>query len=289
MQPSSNGNRTDVCQSGEATVKKAKWIGLSAAVGLMAALEPSASAQTGALASDAWTWRATADLWLPSVHSTTKLDLPTGGNISSEVNPGGYLTKLKFGFMGTLDGRRGPWSFLGDAMYLNLGDLKSKVTSITGPAGNVTVPIDVGSRNDIKSFIGTFEGGYALVQTPGARADILAGVRYASMKVKLDWSLSGPTGGLATEGGVEKTKDFLDGVVGVRGSTNLGGKWDFRYYLDGGAGSSQFTWQASAGVGYNFDWGDAVLAYRYLAYDFRSGPLSNLKMGGPQISVGFKF
>jgi hypothetical protein len=258
---------------------------------LTLALVVPATAQTGApVPADAWAWRFGLNGWLPSVHSSTQFDLPAGGNINAETDPGNYLSKLKFAFMGTLEARRGPWSFLADVSYLNLGDLKSKVRSISGPTGIVSVPIDVGTRSDIKGFIGTFEAGYMVMQAPGARADVVAGVRYASLKTKLDWELSGPTGGLTAEGGIEKTKDFLDGVVGVRGSANLGGNWDFRYYLDAGAGSSQFTWQAQAGIGYRFNWGDAVLGYRHLAYELHNDrPISDLKFSGPQFEVGFKF
>jgi opacity protein-like surface antigen len=273
-------------------MKKAKWIGLSAVAGVIATLALSVSAQTSAIAPDAWAWRATVYLWLPSVKSSTELDLPGGGTISGSTDTSSrdVLSKLKFAFAGTLESRRGPWSFLGDVQYYNFGSLKSKVTSISGPTGIVTVPIDAGSRANLKTFIGTFEGGYAVLQTPGARADILGGVRYANVKPELSWELSGPTGGLATEGSVEKTKDFLDGVVGVRGSANLGGNWDLRYYLDAGAGSSRLTWQAVAGIGYNFKWGDAELAYRHLTYEFHNDrPISDLKMSGPQITVGFKF
>jgi hypothetical protein len=95
---------------------------------------------------------------------------------------------------------------------------------------------------------------------------------------------------LATSGGVEATKSFVDGVVGVRGNASLGGNWDLRYYLDGGAGSSRFTWQAFAGVGYRYGWGDVVLGYRHIAYDFRSEkPISDFRLSGPLLSVGFTF
>jgi hypothetical protein len=272
-------------------MKQARRITLAAAAGLTLLLPLPVAAQTGAMPADAWAWRATAYLWLPTIHSTTQLDLPGGGTITDETKTtaSDALSKLKFAFAGTLEGRRGPWSFLGDAQYLNLGALKSNVTSIFGPTGTVTVPIDTGSRSNFANFIGTFEGGYAVLQTPGARADVLAGLRYTSVKTELSWHLSGPTGALATEGGVEKTVRLFDAVVGVRGSANLSGNWDFRYYADAGGSSSRFTWQGVAGVGYNFKGGDVELAYRYLAYDFHSGPLSDLKMGGPQITVGLKF
>lgn len=272
-------------------MKLTRRIAAAAISGLMLALALPSSAQTATTASsDAWAWRFGVNLWLPTIHSSTQFDLPNGGNISAESDPGKYLSKLKSVFMGSLEARRGAWSFLADATYLNLGDLKSKIRSISGPTGLVTIPIDAGTRSDLKGFIGTFESGYTVMQTPDARADVVAGVRYASLKTKLDWQLSGPTGGLAAEGGVETTKDFLDGVVGVRGSANLGGNWDFRYYVDAGAGSSRFTWQALAGVGYRFSWGDAVLGYRHLSYDFHNDrPISDVRFSGPQLEVGFKF
>jgi hypothetical protein len=271
-------------------MKQTQRITLAGTAGLTLFLALPAAAQTGAAPSDAWAWRASINAWLPSVHSTTQFDLPSGGNISANTDPGGYLSKLKFAFMGTLEARRGPWSLLADGVYVDFGNLRSNVRSISGPGGIVTVPIDAGTTSDLKGFVGTFEGGYAVLQTSGARADVVAGLRYANLKTKLDWQLSGPTGGLATSGGVEASKDFVDGVVGVRGNASLGGNWDVRYYLDGGAGTSRFTWQAFAGIGYRYSWGDVVLGYRHLAYDFHSDkPISDLKLSGPLLSLGFTF
>jgi hypothetical protein len=239
---------------------------------------------------DSWTWRATLYGWLPSIHSTTQYDLSGGGNIGAETDNGGYLSHLKFAFMGSLEARRAQWSFLADAIYLNFGNVRSKVTSISGPGGAVSAPINVGTRGELRGGVLGLEAGYSIFQTPGAKADLMAGARYLRVKPKLDWELSGPTGGLATEGNVEATKDFFDGVVGVRGSADISGNWDLRYYADVGAGSSRFTWQALAGIGYRFDWGDVVLAYRHLAYDFHNDrPISDVKFSGPALAVGFKF
>lgn len=271
-------------------MKQTQRIVLFAIAGLMLALALPVSAQTRPVSPDAWAWRFSLNGWFPSIHTTTQFDLPSGGDISAKTDPGGWLDKLKFAFMGTLEARRGPWVFLADGVYVDFGDLKSNVRSINGPGGIVTVPIDAGTTSDIKGFIGTFEAGYAMLLTPTQRADLVGGIRYSNLKTKLDWQLSGPTGGLATSGSVEKTKDFVDGVVGVRGSANLGGNWDIRYYLDGGAGSSRFTWQAFGGVGYRFGWGDVVLGYRHLEYDFHSDrPISDFKLSGPIVSVGFTF
>src|SRR5437016_5613780 len=95
-----------------------------AATCLLLAISGTATAQTTAM-SDAWSWRATLYGWLPSVHSTSDLDIGAGESINTDTNPSSYLSNLKFTVMGTLEARKGPWSFLGDAIYLNFGNLKS--------------------------------------------------------------------------------------------------------------------------------------------------------------------
>ena len=62
------------------------------------------------------------------------------------------------------------------------------------------------------------------------------------------------------------------------------------YYLDLGTGNSQFTWQAVAGVGYSFSWGELFAAWRYIDYDFKSGkPIQSLSFNGPAIGVAFNW
>ncbi len=239
---------------------------------------------------DDWMWRGTLYGWAPGIKATTNFSLPNGGDIISDADSGSVLSHLKFAFMGTLEARRGPWSVIGDVVYFDLGNTRSKVSSITGPGGEVVIPIDAGTSTDLKSFIGTLEGGYAVLQTPGAHMDVTGGIRYLNIKPTLNWHITGPDGGIGPTGSAGQSKDALDGVVGVRGNVDLGGNWDVRYYGDIGAGSTRFTWQAFGAVGYRFGWGDVVLGYRYLAYDFHSDrPISALKAGGPLLGVGFNF
>jgi hypothetical protein len=41
-------------------------------------------------------------------------------------------------------------------------------------------------------------------------------------------------------------------------------RWFVPYYIDVGAGNdSNTTWQAYAGAGYRYDWGDLVFVYRW--------------------------
>jgi hypothetical protein len=70
----------------------------------------------------------------------------------------------------------------------------------------------------------------------------------------------------------------------------LGRDWFVPYHVDAGAGDARFTWQAFAGVGYHFAWGDAMIGYRHLAYEFKSAqPVSDLAFSGPLAGVALRF
>ncbi len=69
-----------------------------------------------------------------------------------------------------------------------------------------------------------------------------------------------------------------------------GGNWFSPYYLDIGTGDTEFTWQALAGVGYRWDWGDLILAYRHLSYDMGNDKLlQSADFSGPALGVVFHF
>jgi hypothetical protein len=273
----------------EVTGGESKMMQRTALAILALALPLQSAAQYAQPSSDTG-WQFDVNVFLPSISSNTRLELPGGGNISSEADPDGYLKKLKMVFMGTLVAEQGPWSFGVDVLYLNLDDVESKVRQVTGPGGIVTVPIDSGTHSDLKGLIGTLAVGYRVGGTSNSRMDMIVGARYARMEVELDWELSGPTGGLATRGSANAKKDYWDGIVGVRGRAGLGGNWDLRYYADIGTGGSDLTWQAFGGVGYRFGWGDMALGYRHLTYEMKEDrPIADVTFSGPQLSVGIRF
>jgi hypothetical protein len=77
----------------------------------------------------------------------------------------------------------------------------------------------------------------------------------------------------------------------VRGRLSFGdGRWYVPYYADIGGGSSATTWQALAGLGYAFGWGDVLLVYRHLEYDQSGGKLlQNIRFDGPALGLAFHF
>ena len=238
-------------------------------------------------AAEDWSWRLALNLWLPSVHGTTNLEPPGGGNISAQADPSNYLSNLEATFMGTIEARRGRWSFLADAVYLSFGDYETTVRSVDGP---LMIPVDSATESDLKGFVTTVVAGYGISMEPASRMDVIAGARYTRIKTRLDWNLAGPAGAASTSGSAESTKDFFDGVVGIRGNASLGGNWDLRYYADVGAGSSRLTWQAVAGVAYRFGWGDVLLGYRHLSYEMHNDrPVADMTFSGPQLTVAFSY
>jgi hypothetical protein len=264
---------------------------LVAAVSLAFALPAAAQVSPPMKSSDEWAWRATLYGWLPNVKSTAHFPVDGGNSINVDTDPGSYLRNLEFVFMGTLEARKGPWSFVGDAIYLSFGKADSRLTQISGPGG-IVLPLPTATNVDVdlKGFTGTLEAGYALIQQPTANLDLVAGARYLTLKTTLTWTFTGAPPNFPPGGSRERRADFWDGVVGVRGKSALDDAWFLSYYADVGAGSSQRTWQAFGGVGYRFKWGDALIGYRYLAYNFKSdAPVSDLAFGGPLVGVAFNF
>ena len=57
-----------------------------------------------------------------------------------------------------------------------------------------------------------------------------------------------------------------------------------------GTGDSGLTWQAMAGLGYTYRWGEILGVWRYLDYDLESGSaFESVTFSGPAFGVTFRF
>ena len=128
--------------------------------------------------------------------------------------------------------------------------------------------------------------------------DLIAGVRYLSLKTTTNWNLNtdvtGPNGNsiiLPRSGSVRKSGNLTTGIVGAKGRVKLGeSDWFVPFYVDVGGGNSVTTWQAAAGIGHAFKWGDVRLDYRYMSFDRNDDKLiQGLDMGGLALGVNFVF
>jgi hypothetical protein len=134
-------------------------------------------------------------------------------------------------------------------------------------------------------------GEYRVVSDPAWTVDLLAGARLPDVKTTLGFSIDGELGPVALPGrsGSKEVSDSLwDGIVGVKGRCTFTDdrRWFLPFYLDVGTGQTKLAWQAVAGTGYGFQWGDLVAKYRYVDWNAKSRtPVESLSLGGLMIGA----
>lgn len=249
----------------------------------------------GAMAQNSgWQWDAAVYGWFPGIIGTTQF--PSGASGPSlDVPIDTVVDALKMAAMGTVQGRNGKWGFFSDLFYADIGGSKQGVRDFT--IGNAQIPAGVTGNFvlDMKTVLWTTAGFYNLVATTENTTDLLFGARYANIRETLSWSLAGNIGGLplpVQSGSSLVSLTHWDGIVGIKGRAYFGdgNKWFVPYYADIGTGESKLTWQISAGLGYQFDWGAVIGTWRYLDYEMKSGvPITSMALSGPMLGVAFKF
>jgi len=256
-----------------------------------AALAPATSL---AQASDEWRFGAQIYGYFPSLEGKTNFPA-SGGSPSVEVDVDKLLSDLKFVFMGSFEAKKGRWGGFTDVMYLDVGSNRSGTRDLI--IGGIPIPgtAEASVNYDLKGWIWTIAGEYALMAQPDATMDVFLGARMADLEQTIDWGLTGNIGGIPAAGrtgGSNVGRTNWDGIVGAKGRWYFTGdrRWFDPWYADIGTGDSDLTWQVMGGIGYAWNAVDVVLAYRYLDYDFGSGkPFTALSLGGPQLSVVFRW
>ena len=240
-----------------------------------------------------WKYGGTLYLYLPSLSG--KSSVPADGGTPINIDASKVIDSLKFTVMGTLEAHNGRWGGFTDLMYLNLGNTKHQSRDFT--IGNIGLPAgttaDLGW--DLKGVIWTVGGQYRLVASPGLTLDALGGARLFDIKQKIRWDIVGDIGPITPpgrSGSSETTEKLVDAIVGFNGRLALGdsNRWSLPYYADVGAGESKLTWQAAGGVSYAYEWGEAKLMWRHLAYDLKSGSnIKSLSFSGPLLGATFRW
>ena len=240
-----------------------------------------------------WHYSLTPYAWFPNIHQTTQFTTPLSGGktVEVEVKPDGYLSDLDLSLMGIFEARKGPWALVMNLVYNHFDKEGGRIRTVRGPRGNLALPIDDNVSADIKTLIWQGIGSYTVVRGTTGTLEVFGGVRYLGLKVSTDLSFSGPEGVLGRSGSPSDKSNVWDGIVGVRGAVELGNDWFLPYYLDIGAGNySNWTWQAWAGAGYRFDWGDLALMYRNLSYSTSGNEhIEDMRMAGPALGATFRW
>lgn len=212
-----------------------------------------------------------------------------GANITAETADGSesqvpfytLLDDLQMAFMGAFEARKGKWSIVTDAIYMDVKARDSQNATFPG-FGSVTAKSSV----ELKAWIVSPTARYLVSETDKARFELLGGVRYLYLDAEAKVSLDGANVLDGTQSGSN-----WDAIVGAHLEYQLNDKWYLPVYLDVGAGNSKSTWQGMAGIGYRFNRLSMILTYRYLDYDFKNDSpiLGGMTMKGPLAGVTFRF
>ena len=273
-----------------ATINRVTFGAAAAMFGVGAALSGAAAAQS---VSDEWRFRAVIYMWAPRI--TTTATFPGGNTAESVMKFHTILDHLKMTGMGTLEAQKGRWGVFTDVVYMNLGG--AKATTRDGTIDGVPLPVGVTSNTglDLKSWIWTTAATYRVQSTPESDFDVLAGARMLTLEPRLTWNFNvdvGPFVGPSRAGSRTVKETNWDGIIGVKGRATFGAsrEWFIPYYVDIGTGNSDFTWQAYAGLGYAYSWGEVIATWRYLDYNFKSSSkVNDLTVNGPVLGVAFRW
>lgn len=237
--------------------------GCAVLLGLLAA-GPAAAQEGG------WSYSLTGYLWMSATDVTADTRF---GPVSSRLSFSDALDDLKFGLMGTLEARNGPWGFVGDLLYLNLGS----EGGTPGPVFDTVL-----AETKLTAF-----SGYALYRVhedPTFSFDVGVGLRAFSTDV--DITFVGPA--TQTQG---QSKTWVDPLVVARMRVAFNQDWFGTAVLDAGATGSTNTWQGLASVGYriNDNW-SVQGGYRYMRarWDTDDGR-TTLEFSGPIFGATYRF
>jgi hypothetical protein len=224
-----------------------------------------------------WQFDGAVYLWGAGIGATTA----AGDDI--DISFSDLVENLDMAFMGVLQARRGKWSLLADVIYLNVS------ASETSTAKLINRPVTANLDVALRSWVVTAAGAYAVKETDTTRVDLLAGGRYLYLKSDIEFQISAGSPFGPWQQSVKESGDIVDAIVGVRGRTALGDKWYLNYLADIGAGGSDLTWQALAGLNYRYSKVDAAFGYRYLKWELDNDTFDEMAISGPYAGVRFSF
>ncbi len=241
-----------------------------------AAAVSASTAQDGTPAGDdAWEFAVTPYLWMSGAN--IEVETPQGEDVVVDQSFGDVLGDLKFAFMGAFEARKGRFVTVQDIIYLSLG---SSADANIGP-----IPLE--AELDMKQLITTHLFGYRVVDEGPMSLDLMAGARFAMLKVDIE--LSGPLQTFRRD----SKRSEIGPVIASRFRAPLGGPWAFSLYGDlGGFGlGADLSWQLLGTVQYEIsDHWRLSAGWRHLhASQEKNDFKVDYTLDGPIIGVTYRF
>jgi hypothetical protein len=217
--------------------------------------------------------------WLP-----VDITIQMHGGDTFELEASDLLDNLNFVTEFMVGARKNKWTFFFDTILMDLefdggGEVR------LGDSFRRDDDYDI----DLEAWILDAILSYAVLETKGTRLEVLGGVRLLWEDITFAFDLG------QADGEIGDTFSSWDGVVGMRGVTDLSKKWYISYYGDIGAGEADLTWQALLGVNYKFKKFTLFAGWRHIDYQMDTdgtsgGELIDGEYGtGPLIGAKFLF
>lgn len=251
---------------------------------------------------DVWQYAVAPYIWAAALNGTLSFGGGSNGagdrccTIDIDVDSNSLFEALNFGLMAQGEARKGKFGVYADFIYLSLTDESSVISEIdvSGVPPLLDPTIAAGATTDIKGTLIDLSAGYEFVRNERWAVSSTAGLRHLYIDATADYTLTGDLiqgqNFLSRAGRFSNKKHMVDGVFGLRGHLFLDGSWSFPFQADVGTGSSDLTWQAQAGVNYDFSWGGLFAGYRHLQYNLDSATLiDDLSVFGPYAGARFRF
>ncbi|MGO9932695.1 MAG: hypothetical protein ACLPV8_12905 [Steroidobacteraceae bacterium] len=234
--------------------------------------------------------------WVPWIYPTVNLPaIAGGGTTTPEIQPSEYVKYIKIPFL--FDGaiQKGDWGLWTDFVYLNLENNTSNTRTIAPPNGEPAAMVNRSIEVGMRMAIWTVAPTYTVVHNEVGNLDVMAGLRYTSVRLSLSYEISliEPPVPNVLGGGFWPVRDSTIGLIGVKGRLNLSsdGRWYLPYLLDGGDGNKNWQWEGFLGGGYHFNWGDITLGVRNLEYRTTDNQIlfNKVRLTGPTLGATFHF
>lgn len=192
---------------------------------------------------------------------------------------GDVLKAFKFALMGAAEVRKDRLVFMGDLMWVHLGESKGLSIRDSNFA-------DV--KIDSKTTAITALAGYRVVNKGPIILDLLAGTQLNGNKQEVEYS------GTVVDATASLSKIWFDPIVATRISAPLASKTNLSLYGDiGGFGiGSHLTWQGIATVNYQISRKmNAGLGWRYFKINYKDndGFLYDVAQSGPIVTLRTDF
>ncbi len=244
--------------------------------GLLAILA-AAPTFAGDRVSEDWQFTVSPYLWALSLDGDATV---RGVESDVDISFDKILEDLHIAAMLEGEVRKGRWGLFANVLYAELED------EARGKLRNTPIKIDIDVDIDvaIASFGGFYRfgpwalGSGAADTEPRLILDLYAGARYTDLDVDLDLDVDFEAIGRDRDRKAEGDENWLDPIVGLRTFWDLSPRWTVIAFGDiGGFGvGSDFQWQATGLVGYNFKVADTYdstiyAGYRGLYQDYEDG------------------